>query len=75
MSKFHQTLLYLRGDVHGVWPVTDDPAIVGAGHRLPAHRARLVVHVPLLDAGQTVRVGARQDHVGPPLQTHAAILQ
>ena len=75
MSKFHQTLLYLCGDVYGVRAVADDPAIVRAGHRLPADRARLVVHVPLLDAGQTVGVGARQDHVRLTLETHATLLQ
>ena len=74
VRNLHERLLYLSGDVLGVRPVTDDPALVRAGHRLPADWAGLVVDIPLLYAGHAVGVSTRQDQVRPPLYTDAALL-
>ena len=51
------------------------PSVVRGLHGLPTHGASLVVDVPLLDAGQAVRVRAGQDHVRLPLQADTALLQ
>ena len=75
IHEVHETLLNFSGNVEAVWSFGDDPSVVGGVEGLSADRTRLVVDVPLLDAGQAVGVGAGQDDVGLPLQADAALVQ
>ena len=40
VGQLHETLLYLRGDVEAVGAVADDPPVLRAVHRLPAHKVK-----------------------------------